>query len=147
MMICVEVSQVSNRHGAIIAANGLEGVGLAECGRVMCGGDLQYQLDPSGLHKCEWQCPAGQHPDKVKSIQSAGNPSESGVESAWGDLDLQPDQFQRSELWSIASKTPYAWTPVPADTGALKILKMKSPSVMSDGLALQGFRFEGKCSP
>ncbi|CAK9009652.1 Uncharacterized protein SCF082_LOCUS10366 [Durusdinium trenchii] len=132
-------------HGTNIAQNGLEGIGLAQCGKVACGGDLQYELDSSGLHKCNWQCPAGQHPDKVKSTQDPGM-SVKSAEDAWKDVETPLAEYERSSVWSTIRKISYKWTSVD-DASALKIMQMKTPTVMAPVLNFEGMRFEGKCSP
>ena len=55
------------KHGANVSNDGLGAMGLAECAPVLCAGDLKYELDATGLHKCVWQCPAGQVPDTFES--------------------------------------------------------------------------------
>ena len=58
------------QHGPTIAQQGLGGLGLAACGSFLCGGDLQYRLDDSGLHKCEWKCSEGFVPDEFRLLQT-----------------------------------------------------------------------------
>lgn len=59
-------------HGATLQQEGFAGLGLDSCGRVLCGGDLQFGLDKTGLFHCEWQCPDDQTPAKIESIQLSG---------------------------------------------------------------------------
>lgn len=34
----------------------------------MCAGDLQYAIDASGQHMCEWKCPKNSMPAEIASM-------------------------------------------------------------------------------
>eukprot|EP00913_Durusdinium_trenchii_P005323 g4968.t1 len=72
-LIRVVTAAAMAKHGAAIQEKGLEtrtayrfngsgdAIGLGKCAEVLCAGDMKYELDQSGLHKCVWTCPKDRH--------------------------------------------------------------------------------------
>ena len=54
--------------GETIQEQGLGGLGIGSCGHLVCAGDLQYAMDASGQHMCEWKCPKNSMPAEIASM-------------------------------------------------------------------------------
>eukprot|EP00435_Cladocopium_sp_Y103_P035152 s917_g9.t1 len=52
------------QFGNDLSTGGLAKLGIGACGQLICGGDLSYALDASGLHHCRWQCHHRDSPDE-----------------------------------------------------------------------------------
>ena len=140
------------KHGRAISDPniGLAGLGLGECGKVLCAGDLEYKLDTSGWHMCTWNCTDGQVPNKFKAAFKSDDfqamSSDDMAEEALRDVQLDFEDLQGTKFWKAFRNLKYEWTSVHGSTKPLAWMKMKSDSAVGDPTP-RGFHFEGKCSP
>ena len=102
------------KHGRAISDPniGLAGLGLGECGKVLCAGDLEYKLDTSGWHMCTWNCTDGQVPNKFKAAFKSDDfqamSSDDMAEEALRDLIA--NKYSLKMLWvSLPSSTHSAY--------------------------------------
>ncbi|CAJ1352046.1 unnamed protein product [Effrenium voratum] len=141
------------KHGANVSNDGLGAMGLAECAPVLCAGDLKYELDATGLHKCVWQCPAGQVPDTFESagadLSQSGHDAnvtlaeaesmhkvaeeEAGEASSYS----KGQSYKMLQKWTLHQRKAYTDAP-------LKLFQMTSVTELGPRIPVNA-RYSGTC--
>jgi len=145
------------KHGQAISEKGLDAIGLSSCAEVLCAGNLKYELDETGLHKCAWACPKDHIPDVFQAIgvdipadaEDEVSPSMAEAEAVGDkfakDAELDEKNYEKSSTFSTLKKLHFkfhtAYTEAP-----LKLLQGNSTTVLGKGLP-SAFRYHGKCRP
>lgn len=145
------------KHGQAISEKGLDAIGLSSCAQVLCAGNLKYELDETGLHKCAWACPKDHIPDVFQAIgvdipadaEDEVSPSMAKAQEVGDDFakDAQLDEksYEKSSTFSTLKKLHFkfhtAYTEAP-----LKLLQGNSTTGLGKGLPL-ALRYHGKCRP
>ena len=98
------------KHGAAVAEKGLDAMKLGQCGKVLCAGDLSYELDETGLHKCTWSCPGDEMPDKFQVVAADFRGAEKKINMTVQELEdtgkmfeedaqQDPEHFEESKIY------------------------------------------------
>eukprot|EP00435_Cladocopium_sp_Y103_P004825 s6140_g1.t1 len=98
------------KHGAAVAEKGLDAMKLGQCGKVLCAGDLSYELDETGLHKCTWSCPGDEMPDKFQVVAADFRGAEKKINMTVQELEdngkmfeedaqQDPEHFEKSKIY------------------------------------------------
>lgn len=150
------------KHGAQIAEGGLGSIGIGECEKVICAGDLKYELDGTGLHKCTWNCPAdGDQPMIPAQFQSVGislaeqvqemeaetfrNETQEALEAIDESKQLSDKDFKSSKAWDMVKKLDLNFHKAISDD-PLVLLKTDGPNQLGRPRA-SAVRYHGKCAP
>jgi len=150
------------KHGAQIAEGGLGAMGIGECEKVICAGDLKYELDDTGVHKCTWNCPA--HEDQAMipgEFQSVGmslaeqvqemevqpfrNETTEALEAVEESKQLSDKDFKSSKAWDMVKKLDINFHKAISDD-PLVLLKTDGPNQLGRPKA-SAVRYHGKCAP
>jgi len=145
------------KHGQAISEKGLDAIGLSSCAEVLCAGNLKYELDETGLHKCAWACPTDHIPDVFQAVgvdipadaEDEVSPSMAEAEAVGDkfakDAELDEKSYEKSSTFSTLKKLHFkfhtAYTEAP-----LKLLQGNSTTTLGKGLP-SAFRYHGKCRP
>mmetsp|Transcript_30164 Transcript_30164/g.56580 ORF Transcript_30164/g.56580 Transcript_30164/m.56580 type:complete len:375 (+) Transcript_30164:50-1174(+) len=141
-------------HGATVVREGLAGIGLGQCGHLLCGGDLQYKLDATGKHECTWHCPPGEVPDELRVLQATGaeirmldsldataeNAAETEIEE---DAEMPQSEVSKTKLWKSVSSLSYLWTQANS-TEPIQLLKANSATELLPA-SPSAYKMEGIC--
>ncbi|CAJ1400406.1 unnamed protein product [Effrenium voratum] len=130
---------------------GLAAVSLEECGPVLCAGELQYELDADGLHKCTWQCPAGQTPDtfQMVGLDMAGEKNmtlteaEAAGKLALEEADMDSSQYSHTKSYQMWKGLSFDFYTAYGDA-PLKLLQMTSVAELGPQLPVS-MRYHGTC--
>ncbi|CAE7467874.1 unnamed protein product [Symbiodinium natans] len=147
------------KHGAQIAEGGLGALNIGECEKVLCAGDLKYELDETGIHQCTWSCPAdGGHPLIPGQFQSVGLSLAEQVQDLqpWRDETAQAlqavdeskqlhseEDFETSKAWAMAKDVDVRFHKA-LSGDPLVLLKTQTPSELGRPEAT-ALRYHGKC--
>eukprot|EP00435_Cladocopium_sp_Y103_P059943 s618_g21.t1 len=151
-------------HGATIAEHGLDQLGVGSCGKVLCAGDLRYGLDKSGLHRCDWNCPASHLPDTFDSMALSMGSTLVGLDELAGsnskliekleeeESNADPSTVESSEVWrlvrGIKISNHNAYVSNPWSPEALQMLKMPDARTFSMAFKPAGsLYYKGSCIP
>ncbi|CAE7457765.1 unnamed protein product [Symbiodinium natans] len=148
------------KHGAAIAEHGLGAIGLQQCEAVLCAGDLKYELDATGLHKCTWNCPDGQVPalfqsvgaemaeqaEEITPLKEEAREVEEAAEEMQG-MGSSPRAFEKSKALTQVNKLKLHFHHALSDK-PLKLTKTASPSELGDPMQMKtsAIRYHGTCS-
>ncbi|CAE7943888.1 unnamed protein product, partial [Symbiodinium sp. KB8] len=150
------------KHGAQIAEGGLGSMGIGECEKVICAGDLKYELDGTGLHKCTWNCPANEDQPMIPAqFQSVGmslaeqvqelkleplrNETQEALEAVDESKQLSDGDFETSKAWDMVKKLDINFHKAISDD-PLVLLKTDGPNQVGKPKA-SAVRYHGKCAP
>ncbi|CAJ1400402.1 unnamed protein product [Effrenium voratum] len=130
---------------------GLAAVSLEECGPVLCAGELQYELDADGLHKCTWQCPAGQTPDtfQMVGLDMAGEKNmtlteaEAAGKLALEEADMDSSQYSHTKSYQMWKGLSFDFYTAYGDA-PLKLLQMISVAELGPQSPVST-RYDGTC--
>ena len=126
------------KHGAAVAEKGLDALKLGQCGTVLCAGDLSYELDETGLHKCTWSCPGDEMPDKFQVVAADFRGAEKKVNMTMHELEdtgkmfeedaqQDPEHFEKSKIYKAIKGVKFKFHN--AFSGdPLKLFQMKAPT-------------------
>lgn len=139
--------------GETIQEQGLGGLGIGSCGHLVCAGDLQYAMDASGQHMCEWKCPKNSMPAEIASMGlSSANLNElkrlaPELEELKSEVEHEdsPGKYESSRSWTwlkhlqVSPGTAFSADP-------LRLVKMPSGTTFSTHVPAPVFlRHKGTC--
>lgn len=153
-LIRVVTAAAMAKHGAAIQEKGLDAIGLGKCAEVLCAGDMKYELDQSGLHKCVWTCPKDHLPDQFQAVSfdipkesekvfGSMSEADSAGEAALKDAETDPKKYEKTSTYAKLKKLVFHFHPAYTEA-PMKLLQMNSTTVLGNDLP-HAFRYHGKC--
>ena len=142
------------KHGAAVAEKGLDAMKLGQCGKVLCAGDLSYELDETGLHKCTWSCPGDQMPDKFQVVAADFRGAEKKLNMTVQELEEKgkmfeedaqkdPEHFEQSGIYKSVKGLKFKFHNAFSED-PLKLFQMKAPTDLGSEYP-NAMRYHGKC--
>lgn len=142
------------KHGAAVAEKGLDAMKLGQCGKVLCAGDLSYELDETGLHKCTWSCPGDEMPDKFQVVAADFRGAEKKIKMTVQELEnsgkmfeedaqQDPEHFGKSKIYKAIKGMNFKFHNAFSED-PLKLFQMKAPTDLGSEYP-NAMRYHGKC--
>ena len=142
------------KHGAAVAEKGLDAMKLGQCGKVLCAGDLSYELDETGLHKCTWSCPGDQMPDQCQVVAADFRGAEKKLNMTVQELEEKgkmfeedaqkdPEHFEQSGIYKSVKGLKFKFHNAFSED-PLKLFQMKAPTDLGSEYP-NAMRYHGKC--
>ena len=142
------------KHGAAVAEKGLDAMKLGQCGKVLCAGDLSYELDETGLHKCTWSCPGDEMPDKFQVVAADFRGAEKKINMTVQELENKgkmfeedaqqdPEHFEKSKIYTAIKGMNFKFHNAFSED-PLKLFQMKAPTDLGSEYP-NAMRYHGKC--
>ena len=147
-------SAVALKHGADVAEKGLDALKLGQCGKVLCAGDLNYELDTTGLHKCTWSCPGDEMPDKVQALAADFSGSEKKInmtvqeledtgKSFEEDAQMDPEHYEKSKIYKVVKHVDFKFQKAFSED-PLKLFQMQATNDLGSEYP-NAVRYHGTC--